>query len=398
MRIVLASLTAVLVGLALFEVTMQPSGSERLELAIIFLLMATVSGIAAAFLPLLARRSQRLIITLFALSLVSLVVASVGLAVAANRMFFSDHDLTLVLVVLGFGLVAAVGFAFTAARSLTADLARMSETARHVASGDLDARTGVERADEIGALAEELDELASQLQDATVARDLEDSRRREFFAAVSHDLRTPLASMQAATEALRDGVSPDPDRYLASLQTDIEILHTLVDDLFLLARIQAGDVPLDVQTTDITEVVDETVETLKPVAERRGVSVVLEADERVIVTTASAAVGRVVRNLLDNAVRHAPSGSTVSVSVTNGDGAVVVVSDEGSGFDPEFVDRAFESFTRSDSARTRDAGGAGLGLAIAHGLVTTLGGDIWIEPTDHGRVGFSIPAGQASPL
>jgi signal transduction histidine kinase len=391
MRIILASLAAVLIGSALFEVTMQPSGAERLELAIIFMLMATVSGIAAAFLPSLARRSHRLIVTLFALSLISLVVASFGLVVAANRMFFSNHDLTLVLVVLAFGLVAAVGFALTAARSLTEDLARMSNAARSVASGNLEARTGVTRADEIGAVARELDELVRQLQEANEARDAEDTRRREFFAAVSHDLRTPLASMQAATEALADDISPDPDRYLVSLQTDIELLHTLVDDLFLLARIQAGDVPLELHATDITEVVDETVETLKPVAERRGISVVLDADERVIVTTASAAVGRVVLNLLDNAVRHAPPGSTVTVSVANHDGALVVVKDEGTGFDPEFVGQAFDSFTRSDRARTRDAGGAGLGLAIAHGLVTTLGGEIWIEPGTQGVVGFRLP-------
>ncbi len=394
MRLVLGFFTAVLIGLALFEVTMQPSGPDRVELAIIFMLMAAVSGIAAAFLPLLARRSQKLVITLFALSLVSLIVASIGLAVAASRMFFNDHDLTLVLVVLGFGLIAAVAFALSASRSLTSDLAKMSSAARQVASGELDARTGVRRADEIGSLAGELDELARQLQVATAARDTEDSRRREFFAAVSHDLRTPLASMQAAAEALRDGLSPDPDRYLASLQTDMAAMQTLVDDLFLLARIQAGDVPLELTATDLTEVVDETVEVLKLVADQRGITMELQAKERVVVTTGSAAVGRVVRNLLDNAVRHAPTGSRVTVSVMNGDGATVVVSDEGEGFDPEFAQRAFESFTRSDSARARHSGGAGLGLAIAHGLVTALDGEIWIEPGAGGVVGFKLPANQ----
>ena len=394
MRIVLGSIAAVLIGLSLFEVTMQPSGPDRVELAIIFMLMAAVSGIAAAFLPLLARRSQKLIITLFALSLVSLIVASIGLAVAASRMFFSDHDLTLVLVVLGFGLIAAVAFAVSASRSLTSDLAKMSSTAREVASGELDARTQVTRADEIGSLARELDELARQLQAATVARDTEDSRRRDFFAAVSHDLRTPLASMQVATEALRDGLSPDPDRYLASLQTDVAVMHALVDDLFLLARIQAGDVPLELSATDLTEVVDETVEVLKPVADRKGITVELQASERVIVTTGAAAVGRVVQNLLDNAVRHAPTGSRVTVSVVNSDGTTVVVSDEGDGFDPEFALHAFESFTRSDSARARDSGGAGLGLAIAHGLVSALDGEIWIESGAGGVVGFRIPANE----
>lgn len=391
MRIILGSLTAVLVGLALFEVTMQPSGAERLELAIIFILMAAVSGIAAAFLPSLARRSHLLLITLFSLSLVSLVVASFGLLIAANRMFFSSHDLTLVLVVLGFSLVAAVGFAVTAAKSITTDLSRMTETARRVASGEPDARTGVNRADEIGSLARELDELARQLQVVSENRDSEDARRREFFAAVSHDLRTPLASMQAATEALRDGVAPDPDRYFASLQADITVLHTLVDDLFLLARIQAGDVPLAVQPVDVTEIVDETVEIVAPVADRRDVDIVLDADRRVIVDTAPLAVGRVVRNLLENAVRHAPDHSAVTVKVTNGRGATVVVSDQGSGFDAEFVGKAFDSFTRSDAARSRDSGGAGLGLAIAHDLVVALGGEIWIQPGEGGVVGFRIP-------
>jgi len=391
-RIILGSLTAVLIGLALFEVTMQPSGGERLELGIIFMLMATVSGIAAAFLPLLARHSQRLLTTLFALSFVSLVVASLGLLIAANRMFFSSHDLTLVLVVLAFGLVAGVTFAATAARSLTTDLSRMSDTARRVASGQPDARTGVNRADEIGSLARELDELARQLAVAAEERENEDARRREFFAAVSHDLRTPLASMQAATEALSDGVASDPDQYLASLQADITVLHSLVEDLFLLARIQAGDVQLNSQRVDVTELVDETIEIVTPVADRCGVSIVLNADRRVIVDTAPLAVGRVVRNLLDNAVRHAPRGSSVTVHVTDNRGATIVVSDEGSGFDPEFAERAFDSFARSDAARTRESGGAGLGLAIAHDLVGALGGDIWIHPGEGGVVGFSIPA------
>ncbi|MEZ5175217.1 MAG: HAMP domain-containing sensor histidine kinase [Acidimicrobiia bacterium] len=390
MRIALASITAVLVGLALFEVTMQPSGSERAELAVIFVLMATLSGVAAAFLPLLARRFQRLIVTLFALALVSLVVASVGLAVAANRMFISDHDLTLVLVVLGFGLIAAVGFAVAAARGLTTDLSRMSSVARDVASGNLAARTSVDRADEIGDLARDLDELARLLQEATIAREQEDTRRRSFFAAVSHDLRTPLASMQAATEALRDGVAADPDRYLASLLTDVRALQTLVDDLFLLARIQAGDMTLDIDATDVTEVADDVVQSMLPVADDKGVALKLDVDERVVVETAPAAVARVIRNLIDNAIRHTPRGSTVTVTVTGGGGATVVVADEGPGFPPEFIDQAFDSFTRSDASRSRRSGGAGLGLAIANGLVTALGGEIWIEATSHGVVGFRV--------
>jgi signal transduction histidine kinase len=391
MRIVLALVAAVLVGLALFEVTMQPSGAERAELAVIFVVMAAVSAMAAAFLPTLARRSRRLVVTLFALSLVSLFVAALGVSIAANRMFFSDHDLTLVLVVLAFALLAAVAFALSASRSLTSDLERMADTARDVASGDLAARTGVDRSDEIGVLANELDDMTAELEAMRASRDDEDQRRRAFFAAVSHDLRTPLASMQVAVEALRDGVVDDPERYLASVQVDVDVLGTLVDDLFLLSRIQAGDVPLSITRTDITEVVDEAHEVLRHAAKSRDVVLVLVASDRVVAETSADAVGRALRNIIDNAITHAPRGTTVTTEVSDDGGAKVIVTDMGEGFDETFVSRAFDSFSRSDEARARNTGGAGLGLAIAKGLIESLGGQIWVEPGPGGCVGFSLP-------
>jgi signal transduction histidine kinase len=392
MRIVLALIAAVLVGLALFEVTMQPSGADRAELAVIFVVMAIVSGLAAAFLPTLARRSTRLVLTLFALSLVSLVVAALGITIAANRMFFSNHDLTLVLVVLGFGLLAAVAFALSASRSLTSDLEKMADTARDVAGGDLTVRTGVERSYEIGVLARELDDMTAELAVMRTARDSEDLRRREFFAAVSHDLRTPLASMQLAVEALRDDIVEDPDRYLASVQTDVGVLGTLVDDLFLLSRLQAGDVSIAVAPTDLTEVVDETLEILRPTADLREVTLELVASDRVIVNTGAEAIGRALRNIVDNAILHAPDGTTVTAEVTAGADARVVVTDMGEGFDEAFISEAFDTFSRSDEARARNTGGAGLGLAIAKGLVESLGGRIWAEPGPGGCVGFSLPS------
>jgi two-component system sensor histidine kinase BaeS len=392
MRILLSLVAAVLVGLALFELTMQPSSADRAELAGIFIVMAAVSGLAAAFLPALARRSSRLVITLFALSLVSLLVAALGITIAANRMFFSNHDLTLVLVVLGFGLLAAVAFALSASRSLTSDLERMADTARDVAGGDLTVRTGVDRSDEIGVLAMELDDMTAELQAMRETRDTEDRRRREFFAAVSHDLRTPLASMQVAVEALRDGVVEDPDRYLASVQADVEVLGALVDDLFLLSRIQAGDVSLSVARTDLTEVVDETLEVLRPAADTRRVALSLVAPERVVLDTSAEAVGRALRNIVDNAILHAPPESTVTVEVSAKSDARIVVRDIGEGFDESFISVAFESFSRSDGARSRNTGGAGLGLAIAKGLIESLGGSIWAEPGPGGCVGLSLPS------
>ena len=197
-------------------------------------------------------------------------------------------------------------------------------------------------------------------------------------------------SMQAAVEALRDGVAPDPDRYIVSLERDLVALNALVDDLFLLSRIEAGDLDVDAVPTDLTDLADEAIEVLRPVAEQRHVHVELDAPQRVVVSTGPEAVGRVLRNLLDNAIRHAPEGSTVSVTVSSTGHPTVTVRDQGHGFSPEFVERAFESFTRSDAARTRATGGAGLGLAIAKGFVDALGGEIWAEPGPGGVVAFRL--------
>jgi two-component system sensor histidine kinase BaeS len=391
MRALLAFIAAVLAGLALFQVTMQPSSSDRIELGVIFIVMAAVSATASILLPIVARRSQRLITTLFVLSVISLVIAGFGLMVTASRMFFSDHDLTLVVVVLGFGLLASLAFALSASKALTDDLTKMSDTASRVADGDLVARTGVSRADEIGQLARGIDNMAQKLEEADEGRAIEDERRRQFFAAVGHDLRTPLASAQAAVEALRDGVAADPERFYASLQRDLSVLHSLVDDLFLLARIQAGDVQIECVRTDLTDVADEAIEVMHHVAVKADVEIRLDAPQRVVVRTGPEAVSRVMRNLIDNAIRHAPGGSVVTVEVTNGDGAAVMVLDEGPGFSATFLPFAFESFSRSDADRSRETGGAGLGLAIAKGFVSALDGEIWAEPGPGGKVGFRLP-------
>lgn len=386
MRIAVAALVALLVGLALFEVTMQPSGAERLELAAIFVAMAIVTVAAGSVVPRLARRSSRLVVSLFVVSVASIGIALLGVVIAANRMFFSDHDLTLLLVVLGFGLVAAIGFAALASAALTADLRRMADTAHRVADGDFTARTGVDREDEVGELASDIDTMALRLESARADELAEEARRREFFAAVGHDLRTPLASMQAAVEALQDGVAPDPARYHRSLLRDITALHVLVDDVFLLARLQAGDFVLERVPTDLSDLADEAIEVLAPVARKKHVELVMEAHARPIVDTEPAAVARVLRNLLDNAIRHAPEHSAVRVVVDDRGGPTVAVCDDGPGFGPEFVEAAFESFSREDASRARDTGGAGLGLAIAHEFVAALDGEIWAEPGPGGHV------------
>jgi signal transduction histidine kinase len=307
-------------------------------------------------------------------------------------MFLSSHDLRLLVVVLAFGAGLGVVFALAVARSLTADLAAIRGTADRVAADDLTARTGIDRADELGAAAAALDAMVARLAAAEEQRDRDEASRRRLLTAVSHDLRTPLAALQAAVEALEDGVAREPDRYLRSMSRDIAALRGLVDDLFLLARLDSGEEGLVHDPVDLAEVADETIEAMEPVARRAGVDLRLEASGPVPVLGAAESLGRVMRNLVDNAIRHAPPSGHVWVRVVNGDRATVEVIDDGPGFPADLVPVAFDSFVRADPSRSRATGGTGLGLAIAKGVVVAHGGEIWAAPGPGGRVGFRLPS------
>jgi two-component system sensor histidine kinase BaeS len=324
--------------------------------------------------------------------LAGLVIAAVTVGFAAQQMFLSSHDLNLLFVVLVFAVATTVAFAVSVSGDLTRDLEATAAAARRIQAGDLGARTGVVRADEVGTVAETFDRMAGDLEQQDAERRAHETARRQFLAAIGHDLRTPLASLRAAIEALEDGLAPDPDRYLRSMDRDVGVLSSLVDDLFLLSRLEEGSVEMEQKAIDVTELADEAIEVLTPLATSVDVRLELNADQRVVAVGGSEAVSRVLRNLLDNAIRFAPAGSAVVVEVRTDDGAVVRVLDDGPGFDPEFVSEAFERFSRGDPSRERSTGGTGLGLAIARSFVEALNGSIWAESGPGGCVGFRLPA------
>jgi len=393
MKAVMWFLAAVLIGLVVFEISMQPTAEDRVLLGLIFVLVAVLAGLLALALRWAGRRSHSIRRSVLIVGLAGLVIAAVTVGIAAQQMFLSSHDLNLLLVVLVFAVATTVAFAVSVSGDLTRDLEATAAAARRVQAGDLGARTGVVRADEVGTVAETFDRMAADLEQRDAERRSHEAARRQFLAAIGHDLRTPLASLRAAIEALEDGLAPDPDRYLHSMDRDVAVLSSLVDDLFLLSRLEEGSVEMERGPIDITELADEAIEVLTPVAVSAEVQLELVADQRVVAVGGSEAVSRVFRNLLDNAIRFAPSGSAVTVEVRGEDGAEVRVLDRGPGFDPEFVGRAFERFSRGDPSRERSTGGSGLGLAIAHGFIEALDGSIWAEPGPGGCVGFRLPAG-----
>ena len=392
MRGVVWILGAVLVGLIVFEVSMQPTASDRVLLALIFVAVAVLAVGLAVVMRWGGRRSTSIRRSVMIVGFAGLAIAAVAIAIAAQQMFLSQHDLNLLMVVLVFAVATVVAFSVSVSGDLARDLESTAAAAQQLQDGDLSARTGVERSDEVGTVAAAFDKMAAGLEQRDEERSAEEAARRRFLAAIGHDLRTPLASLRAAVEALEDGIAPDPQRYLESMDRDVAVLSSLVDDLFLLSRLEAASIEIEHVPIDVTVAVDEAIEVMAPVASAANVHVALDADHRVSAIGDPNAIGRVVRNLIDNAVRFAPAGSSVVVEVGEDQGAVVSVTDAGPGFDRAFIDQAFDQFTRDDPSRERSTGGAGLGLAIARGFVEAMGGSIWAEPGPGGRVAFRLPA------
>jgi len=381
-----------LLGLLAAELLLRPAPAERLQLAALLGAVSLVSMLLAVTLQRLTRRS--LASGVLATSLVAVVVAGIAVSAAASAMFLNDHDLRLVLVALGLGVGAGIALALGIVRPLLVDLDRVGDTARAVADGERGIRTGVTRSDELGDTARALDTLVAHLEEAETDRERVESARSTFLAAVGHDLRSPLTVLRSGLEALEDEVVDDVPALLDRLTRETDLLGSLVDDLFLLARIESDGLDLRRDRLDLAELADEAVEAVTLVAERQGVALRVEAPTDAPVTGDARELGRVLRNLLDNAVRHAPSGSTVTVAVrSQADHQVLVrVTDEGPGFPDELVDAAFASFVRGDEARSRDGAGAGLGLAIARGLVTAHDGSIRAAAGPGGRVDVLLPA------
>jgi signal transduction histidine kinase len=193
---------------------------------------------------------------------------------------------------------------------------------------------------------------------------------------------------------LEDGLA-EPAEYLPAIRTQTNLLSDLVEDLFELARIDSGVLALELHEASLAELVTSCLESLRPAASSRGVRLESSADPSdPLVMVAPDKVKRVLLNLVENAVRHTRREGAVAVVVqTDTDHVVVAVEDEGAGLAPGAPQRMFERFWRDDESRTRSSGGAGLGLAIAQGLVHAHGGTIWAENRAEGgaRVAFTLP-------
>lgn len=381
-------------ALAVAEAAMDMTPGDRRLLYGLFAAMTAVTAVLAVVSLRWAPRLSSLVTSLRLVAVAAVVVAGGVVAAAALTMFIEPHDLTLVLVALLLGVGLGSVLALAVAGSLTADLARLAATARSVGEGRLDLETGIERRDELGEAATAFDGMVRRLAEAEARQQSAEAERRAVIVGIGHDLRTPLASLQASLEALNDGVAPDPERYLRGMVADVDLLRRLVDDLFLLARLEAGSHRIQPEVIDLGEIVDESVEAMLPLSARRGVELsVRGSGGPAPVVADAAAVGRILRNLIDNALRHAPTGTEVTVStLTDEESVKVTVADAGPGFPPGADSKVFERFASLDSARSRAGGGTGLGLPIARELARLSGGEVELVEGEGGRIRLRLPA------
>jgi signal transduction histidine kinase len=392
---------AVLVSVVAAEVVMGAPRADVEQLALFLSVSGAGSLVAGAALVRWGGRQLGSLHWRLALAYgVGLLVVVVNVIATSMLMFINSHDLGLLLLLLAFGAAISVAFGYAVTAALSADLATLARAAGRLAGGDLTARVNTRGSDEVARLAAAFDHMAVQLQHSFERERELEAGRREMVAAVSHDLRTPLATTRAMVESIVDGVVTEPaevQRYLDLIQREVQHLSRLIDDLFELSQIESGSLKLQLAPTRLGELVSETLDAFQAQAQDRGVIIEHAALPDLPPVDADAErLQRVLRNLLDNALRHTPAGGKVRVVAVSQDGeARVSVIDSGSGLAPDEMERVFERFYRGERARSRTDGagrapGAGLGLAIARGLVQAHGGRIWAEASPSGGAVFAF--------
>lgn len=256
-------------------------------------------------------------------------------------------------------------------RMLAAPLQELAGGAQAIAQQDLSHRVPVRGSDEMRTVAESFNDMAGQLEQSEMLR-------RQLLADVSHELRNPLHVLRGNLQAMLDGVYPLDEAEVGRLLAQTDHLTTLVNDLHELALAEARRLPLELETLDMGVVVKEAAEAYRPLAAADGVELRVELlGPPPVVRGDRARLRQTLQNLLWNALRHTPSGGRILLKVKNVDGwATVTIQDTGTGIAPEHLPRVFDRFYRTDDARDRESGGAGLGLAIAKAIIEAHDGQI----------------------
>jgi signal transduction histidine kinase len=394
---------ATIAGLAVGRLMVPMSTRDLVGFFVV--LAASLSGTTVAGLVALTLidRSSRLTIAArtFAGVAIGALVALANVMITSALMFINTtHDLglTAALVVAGSGVILL--FALRLAHATSREVEPLRVALHQLAAGSFDAVALPRgRTAEFAALAADIERLRDQLQQVEADRDRLDAERRELTASISHDLRTPLGSIRAMAEALDDGVvSEDEERsaYYRQIHRETERLSRMIDELFELARIDAGALELERHPVPLQDIAAEVVDAMRPLAREAGVLLDLEiAGSPPPAELDGALMERAIGNLVRNALEHTPSGQAVNVRVAASPrGVRLAVHNSGSVIATAELDRVWDRFYRGEPSRARlsrgGADGAGLGLAIVKGIVETHGGTATVESSSEDGTTFTV--------
>lgn len=341
-------------------------------------------GLAVGWL--LRHRSLRLQFALVAVTAVLAVLA--GVLAVARKMFISDHDFEVITIVTATAGVVSLLVAMTLSMAIVTWSQGFREDVRRVgarvpASDVPDTRRRGPR--ELQALSVELASATRRLAESRARETRLEEARRELVSWVSHDLRTPLAGMRAMTEALEDGMAPDPQRYHRQIRAEVDRMVRMVDDLFELSRIHAGVLPLSPERVPVGDLISEAIAGADPVARARGVRLGGSVEDGLEITADPRGLSRVLANLIMNGIRHTPADGLVEISARAIEGGVELsVTDGCGGIAEDDRARVFDVAWQGGAARTPDltdvhTSRAGLGLAIVKGIVEAHRGDVSVE-------------------
>ncbi len=386
LRYALAILGILVFSLGLFYWLMRPPLSDLRLMAQFLSITAVVSAIAGYIAYRLGwmERSPSLHLTLMGIYILASALAFFNVWVTARLMFASQHDLLLATVLLVFSGGIAVVLGYFLSSAITGRIRALQQAAEQIQAGQLEVSVPVRGNDELAALGVTFNQTAARLRDAAKKQRELDALRRDLVAWAGHDLQTPLASIRAILEALADGVVDDAEtvqRYLTTAQRDVQSLSLLIDDMFQMAQLDTGSLPLKQEMASLSDLISDTLESFSELANRQQIALSGEVTSGVDpVFIDVQRVGRVLNNLIGNALRHTPPGGVVSVrAAPASSGARVEVRDSGEGIPPDDLPCIFERFFRGEKSRSRAKGGSGLGLAIAKGIVEAHGGQIGVE-------------------
>jgi signal transduction histidine kinase len=320
---------------------------------------------------------------------VSVITSIAGVGVIAYRMVGTTSERDDILDLMAIAGLAALVVALFVGRRLTKASRAISSAVQNVSESGVYVAPQLTLPAELAELSAELAATHERLAQARTRERTLEASRRELVAWVSHDLRTPLAGLRAMAEALEDQVVIDPrevSQYHTQIRREVDRLTLMIDDLFELSRIHAGALRLSRRMVGLEDLVAEVVASAEPVARSKGVRLTGAAVRGMPVFVDSAEMGRALRNLVTNAIRHTPSDGGVDVLAEVQSGmACVSVSDACGGIPPGDLPRVFDVAFRGESARTPGPQeGAGLGLSIARGIVEAHSGQIAVRNAGSG--------------